>query len=88
MSSQVPDTAAYLLISVFPQLPITIFLGYLQEILFPVDYIIASMMLAFLVRNINSSSMFSVCWDFLSQPLKVLLLVLPLLSDTDDNLNV
>ena len=49
-----PDTAAYLLISVFPQLPITLFLGYFQEILFPVDYILGSIMLVFLVSSFSS----------------------------------
>ena len=33
----------------FPQLPITLFLGYFQEIVFPVDYIMGSFMLVFLV---------------------------------------
>lgn len=42
--------AAFLLVSMFPQLPLTIYLAYAQELLLPVDYIMGSIMIAFLVR--------------------------------------
>ena len=47
--SQVPQLATYLLISLFPQLPFIIYLGYVQPVRFPVDPVLASFMIAFLV---------------------------------------
>jgi hypothetical protein len=52
LKEKVPDLATYLLMSVFPQLPLVIYLAYLQSIKFPVDSIVGSIMLIFLVLQI------------------------------------
>ena len=46
--------AAYLLISVFPQLPLVIYLAFVQPVLFPIDPIMGSLMFIFLVGFILS----------------------------------
>jgi hypothetical protein len=46
---KVPDTATYLLMSVFPQFPIVLYLSYLQPVLFPADPVLGSFMLTFIV---------------------------------------
>ena len=40
--------ATYLLMSIFPQLPLVIYMGYLETIQFPSDAILGSLMLIFL----------------------------------------
>lgn len=47
---KVPELATYLLISVFPQTPLILYLAYVQPVKFPIDYILGSFMLVFLVR--------------------------------------
>lgn len=52
MNEKVPDTATYLLMSIFPQLPIVLYLAYFQPTVFPVDPILGTFMLAFLVAEL------------------------------------
>ncbi len=49
LKEKVPDIATYLLISIFPQFPLVIFLAYGQKVNFPIDPIIGSLMIIFLV---------------------------------------
>ena len=41
---------AYILLCIFPQFPLVLYLGYLQEKLFPADIVLGTLMLIFLVR--------------------------------------
>ena len=50
LQETVPDTSTFLLMSVFPQLPIVCYLAYFQPVLFPVDYVVGSLMLIILVN--------------------------------------
>eukprot|EP01036_Dinobryon_divergens_P023605 gene23605-31968_t len=52
LRERVPDLAAYLLISVFPQLPLVIYLAFFQPVLFPIDPIMGSLMFIFLVVQV------------------------------------
>mmetsp|Transcript_21944 Transcript_21944/g.30149 ORF Transcript_21944/g.30149 Transcript_21944/m.30149 type:complete len:152 (-) Transcript_21944:272-727(-) len=52
LKERVPDLAAYLLISVFPQLPFVIYLAFVQPVLFPIDPIMGSLMFIFLVVQV------------------------------------
>ena len=49
MKEKVPDISTHLLISVFPQLPLVIYLAYFQPVLFPVDPILGTFMIVFIV---------------------------------------
>mmetsp|Transcript_20145 Transcript_20145/g.33946 ORF Transcript_20145/g.33946 Transcript_20145/m.33946 type:complete len:84 (+) Transcript_20145:290-541(+) len=51
LREKVPDLLTYLLISVFPQLPLVLYLAFFQEISFPLDPIIGVIMLAVLVSQ-------------------------------------
>lgn len=51
MTEKVPDTATYLLMSVFPQFPIVLYLAYLQPTIFPVDPVLGSFMITFLIAE-------------------------------------
>jgi hypothetical protein len=48
--SQVSDLTTFLLITLFPQTPFMLYFGYIQPIIFPVDPVLATLMLAFLVK--------------------------------------
>jgi transmembrane protein 17 len=50
LSEKVPDISSFLLISIFPQFPIVIFLGFVQGVKYPVDNVLGSIMIIFLVR--------------------------------------
>lgn len=52
LQEKVSHVVSYLLISVFPQLPLVVYLAYLQEITFPMDFIMGSIMLIFLILDI------------------------------------
>lgn len=49
LREKVPDLLTYLLISVFPQLPLVLYLAFFQEICFPVDPVMGVIMLIILV---------------------------------------
>jgi hypothetical protein len=49
LTEKVPNLATYLLMTVFPQLPLVVYLGYLQGVTFPIDNILGSFMLICLV---------------------------------------
>ncbi len=49
MKEKVPELATYLLITLFPQIPFVLYLSYVQPVKFPVDPILGSFMLLFLV---------------------------------------
>jgi transmembrane protein 17 len=49
LREKVPDLATYLLMTVFPQVPIVIYLGYLQSVTYPVDAIMGTLVLIFLI---------------------------------------
>ena len=55
LKETVPDTATYLLIGLFPQGPIVAYLAFFQKVLFPIEYIIGSLMLILLVGNVHIS---------------------------------
>jgi hypothetical protein len=46
----VSDLTTFLLITLFPQTPFMLYFGYIQPIIFPVDPVLATLMLAFLVK--------------------------------------
>lgn len=48
---QVPELATYLLISFFPQLPFVLYLAYVQPVMFPVDPVLGTFMIIFLVSS-------------------------------------
>jgi hypothetical protein len=50
----VPELATYLLITFFPQLPFVLYLAYAQPVRFPVDPVLGTFMLIFLVSSIFS----------------------------------
>ncbi len=52
MKERVPDIATFLLISIFPQLPFVVFLGFFQTVYYPIDVILGSLMIIFLILNI------------------------------------
>ena len=49
---QVPKLAASLLLTVFPQIPIVIYFGFCQEITFPCEPIVSSIMLVMLCSQV------------------------------------
>jgi hypothetical protein len=49
LREKVPDLLTYLLVSVFPQIPLVIYLGFFQEILFPIDYLLGGFILVTMV---------------------------------------
>jgi hypothetical protein len=51
LREKVPEMATYLLMGIFPQLPLVIYLGYLQTISFPIDAILGTLMLLFLIAQ-------------------------------------
>jgi transmembrane protein 17 len=51
MQEKVPDTATYLLMTAFPQFPIVLYLAYLQPTMFPVDPVLGSLMIVFLLAE-------------------------------------
>ena len=53
MFYQVPHLVTYFMVSIFPQFPVVIYLGFLQEIVFPIDLIATILMLFFLVWAIS-----------------------------------
>lgn len=54
LKEKVPDLATYLLMSTFPQLPLVVYLAYLQSIKYPIDNIVGSIMLVLLIIQIYS----------------------------------
>ena len=57
LREKVPDLLTYLLISVFPQLPLVLYLAFFQEISFPVDPIMGVIMLVILVSRVALSKL-------------------------------
>lgn len=55
LNERVPDLSSFLLISLFPQFPIVIFLGYVQSIKYPIDSILGTIMIVFLVKSFSYS---------------------------------
>lgn len=49
LKENVPSLATYLLVTLFPQMPFILYLAYIQPVLFPIDPIIGSLMVVFLV---------------------------------------
>ena len=52
MKEKVPDIATFLLITIFPQTPFILYFAYIQPVKFPVDPILGSFMLTFLVIEV------------------------------------
>ena len=52
LREKVPDLATYLLMSIFPQFPIVTYLAYLQRVKFPVDRIVGSFLLIFMIFQV------------------------------------
>ena len=52
MKEKVPDIATFLLITIFPQTPFILYFSYIQPVKFPVDPILGSFMLTFLVVEV------------------------------------
>ncbi len=52
MMEKVPELATYVLLTIFPQMPFMIYFAYVQPVLFPVDPILGSFMLIYLVVQI------------------------------------
>ena len=48
----VPDLSSFLLITVFPQLPLILYLGYVQHVKYPIDSIMGSFHLAILLAEL------------------------------------
>lgn len=46
---KLPELAAFLLLSFFPQVWIVFYLGFLQEIILPIDSVLGSLMLIFVI---------------------------------------
>jgi hypothetical protein len=55
MKEKVPDIATFLLITIFPQTPFILYFSYIQPVKFPVDPILGSFMLTFLVVEVISA---------------------------------
>jgi hypothetical protein len=53
LKEKVPDLLTFLLVSVFPQLPLVIYISFFQEILFPVDYIMGPALLVMMAVQIG-----------------------------------
>eukprot|EP01031_Cornospumella_fuschlensis_P024042 gene24042-29093_t len=49
LKESVPNMATFLLMTIFPQLPLVCFLAYFQPMFFPVDKIVGSLMFIFLI---------------------------------------
>lgn len=43
--SRIPKVVSFLLITFFPQLPLVVYLGYFQELIFPCDIVLRTLML-------------------------------------------
>ena len=52
MNENVPELSAYLLITIFPQIPFALYFAYIQPVLFPVDPILGTFMLLLLLFQI------------------------------------
>jgi len=52
LKERVPELSTYILMTIFPQMPFIIYLAYVQPVLFPVDPILGSFMLVFLVVQV------------------------------------
>jgi transmembrane protein 17 len=52
MNEKVPELSAYLLITIFPQIPFALYFAYIQPVLFPVDPILGTFMLLLLLFQI------------------------------------
>ena len=52
MKEKVPDIATFLLITIFPQTPFILYFAYIQPVKFPVDPILGSFMLVFLIVEV------------------------------------
>ena len=51
LKEKVPDLLTFLLVSMFPQFPIVIYLSFFQEIIFPIDYLMGPTMLVLMVSK-------------------------------------
>lgn len=58
MTENVPELSAYLLITVFPQIPFTLYFAYIQPVLFPADPVLGTLMLLLLL--------FQIYWGFIT----------------------
>lgn len=52
INEKVPELSAYLLITIFPQIPFALYFAYIQPVLFPVDPILGTLMLLLLLFQI------------------------------------
>jgi|AntAceMinimDraft_5_1070358.scaffolds.fasta_scaffold117544_1 transmembrane protein 17 len=52
MKEQVPELATFLLITIFPQIPFMLYFAYIQPVIFPVDPILGTFMLIYLLVQI------------------------------------
>lgn len=52
MMEKVPELATYVLLTIFPQMPFMIYFAYVQPVLFPVDPILGTFMLLYLVVQV------------------------------------
>jgi hypothetical protein len=55
---QVPKLSGFLLMSIFPQIPLIIYVSYAQTISLPLDAIIGSLMIIVLVRSLVYETVF------------------------------
>ncbi len=58
MTENVPELSAYLLITVFPQIPFALYFAYIQPVLFPADPVLGTLMLLLLL--------FQIYWGFIT----------------------
>ena len=58
MTENVPELSAYLLITVFPQIPFALYFAYIQPVLFPADPVLGTLMLLLLL--------FQIYWGFVT----------------------
>jgi transmembrane protein 17 len=52
LKEKVPELATYVLITIFPQIPFTLYFAYIQPVIFPVDPILGTFMLIFLCLQV------------------------------------
>lgn len=52
LREKVPDFATYLLMTIFPQFPIVVYLAYLQRVKFPIDRVLGSFMVIIYVFQV------------------------------------
>jgi hypothetical protein len=52
LREKVPDLLTYLLVTLFPQVPLMLYLSFIQELLFPIDILMGCIMLLGLILQL------------------------------------